>query len=172
VYSCTACDVLSARDRTDPGKSWNENVQIYRRGKRHRSWKYIVPWNSKVLVVEILLSAPPLAGSPSSRWYDLNTVSHTIMFAVGKYKHLFGISVMTFEVSGCTKLKKFLGPPGWAYRPWKRIFESWQTWNLDFASTGKPCSNVSTNPGVWTRSIDEMILQFQHLDLKLKSSCT
>jgi len=44
-------------------------------GKRHRSWKTPEKsWHSKIVVLEILLPAPHLAGSPSGPRYDLHII--------------------------------------------------------------------------------------------------
>jgi len=68
-------------------------------GKRHRSW------NSKVMVLEILLPAPPLAGSPSSPWYhDLYNITQHVC---RKDKYFIWHFCCDFEVSGCSVAPNF-----------------------------------------------------------------
>ena len=77
-------------------------------GKRHRSWKILEKsCNSKVVVLEILLPACPLAGSLSSPWYDMHIVRHS-MFAVRK-NILLAISISTVKVSNCAKFRIIRG---------------------------------------------------------------
>jgi len=69
VVVSSAVNSKQCRVHTDPGKSWE---------KKHRSWKIQEKsWNFKVVVLEILLPAAPVAGSPSSLWFDLHIIRCT-----------------------------------------------------------------------------------------------
>jgi len=96
--------------------------------------------------------APPAAWSASSPWYDLHIIRRTACLQWGKI--FFGISVVTFEVSGCTEFLIFHGSApdsaGGACRPRKCVL--WVlvnpgSWTLQvLESPGKLWFNVCTNP--------------------------